>query len=478
MNICTPTVGPIVGHTTSQDCRIFLRSKAGDTTVPHFAVVRYRIKGSIDWSEPVFNRLMPSNDMSAVVLLQALKDDTRYDYQAGWFSTNASLDNVALQSRDQLNWSSTVHGFKTATTDPRKERNFIVGSCRYVHSSNSIGDKAAWPDMGDQLFKVMVHKITRQKMPIDAMFMVGDQIYTGDLNLATPVATLEDVFSRYRVAFGQEGIGNMMSNVPTYMILNDHEIHENWPAKATTKDKDLLYPAAIKAYSIYQASHSPVFSAKSSRDISGSVIPKKFWYTVANGTSDWFVLDTRTERNLQATPNKILSEAQMTALLNWMRNSRARVKFVITPVMFFPDLKSDHGDSWQSFPEQRQQLLEFIRLNKIKNVVFVSGDVQCSMAAKMTHSSDPDFSVHAIVSSPLFKIPRSASHAYTYKSDFILNEPISTSKEGHYNNHLLSHVHSEDNFAYLSANEKEVRVQFFGKNGQALEKQQVVIALK
>lgn len=477
MDINTPTVGPIVGHTTPQDCRIFLRGKAGDTAVPHFAAVRYRVKGSVIWSEPLFNRLMSSNDMSAVVLLLALKDDTVYDYQAGWFSANASLDNVALHS-GKLNWPGTVHTFKTATTHPRKERNFIVGSCRYTHSLRGSGASAAWPAQGDQLFKVMAHKLTRQKMPIDAMFLVGDQIYAGDVDLANPATALEDFCNRYRVAFSQPGIGTMLSNVPTYMILNDHEIQGNWPAKATSKDKDLLYPTAIKAYSIYQASHGPLFTARKSRDISAAVIPKKFWYNVANGTSDWFVLDVRTERNLQTTPNKILGDAQMTALLNWMRGSRARVKFVVTPVMFFPDLKPDQGESWKSFPEQRDQILECIRLNKIKNVVFVSGDVRCSVAAKMTCSSDPDFNVYSIMVSRLFKSPLPATYTYTYKSDFILNEPISTSKEGDYNHHLISHVHSEDNFAYLSADEKEVRVQFFGKNGQPLEKQQVVIPLK
>lgn len=475
MDISLPTVGPIVGHTTSQECRIFLRIKAGDMAVPHFAVVRYRVKGSNDWSAPLFNRLMSSNDMSAVVLLSALNDDTVYDYQAGWLSANTSLDNVALHSA-RLNWPSTVHTFKTATTNPRKARNFIVGSCRYTHSLRSGRASAAWPNQGDQLFKVMAHKLTRQKIPIDAMFLVGGQIYAGDLNQANPAVAQEDFCNRYRVAFSQPGISTMLSNVPTYMIFNEHEIQAHRPTKATTKDKDLLYPAAIKAYSIYQASHGPLFSATRSRDISAAVIPKKFWYSVANGTSDWFVLDVRTERNVQACANKILGDAQMTALLNWMRSSRARVKFVVTPVTFFPDLKLDQGDRWKSFPTQRHQILEFIRLNKIKNVVFISGDVHGSVAAKMTCSSDPDFSVYSIMSSPLFKSPLPAT--YTYKSDFILNEPISTSEEGDYNHHLISHVHSEDNFAYLSADDKEVRVQFFGKNGQPLEKQQVVIPLK
>ncbi|MDB6144590.1 MAG: alkaline phosphatase [Pseudomonas sp.] len=478
MEINTPTVGPIVGHTTSQDCRIFLRSDAAITSIPHFAVIRYRAKGSVAWSEPVFNRLMPSNDMTAVVLLQALQDDTVYDYQAGWFSANASLDSITLQSRDKLTWPEIAYSFKTASIDPRAERNFIIGSFRYLQALRGAGNIPARPDPGDQVFKVMVHKITRQRMPIDMMFMVGDPMHANDINLANPAVAQQDLFGRYRIAFSQEGLGKMMNNVPTYMILHDHDLGGNLPSKAALKNKEALYPTAIKVYSIYQASHSPLFCAKSSRDISGSIIPKKFWYTVANGVSDWFVMDTRTERNMQAQPKKILGDTQMSALLTWLKNSQARVKFVVTPVVFYPDLKSDHADSWKSFPGQRNQILEFIRLNKIKNVVFVSGDVDCSLAAKLTHSTDPDFSVHTLISSPLFKIPSTTTYAYAHKSDFILKEPISVLKNGHYSNHLISHVHSEDNFAHISADEKEVRVQFFGKNGDALEKQQVVIPLK
>jgi hypothetical protein len=85
--------------------------------------------------------------------------------------------------------------------------------------------------------------------------------------------------------------------------------------------------------------------------------------------------------------------------------------------------------------------------------------------------------VHTIVSSPLYKIPFLATYAYAHKSDFILNGPISIVDDGAYNSQFVSNVHSEDNFAYVSANEKDVQVQFFGKNGQALEKQPVVIAL-
>ena len=477
MEILKPTVGPVVGHTTSQQCRIFLRSKKSDSQTPHFSVVRYRVRRSADWSEPVFNQLMPHNDMTAVMILDGLDDDTVYDYQAGWFSAETTLDNVALQSSGKLKWPSSNYVFKTATRDPRAERNFIIGSCRYIHTLRGSGGVGLWPDLGDQMFKVMFDKVTRKKMPIDAMFMVGDQIYADDLNLINPAAAQEDFFSRYRVAFSQDGIGKMMNNVPTYMILDDHEIEDNWPAKATPQDIELLYPAAITAYSIYQCSHSPLYDVRKSGDISGSVIPKKFWYTVTNGVSDWFVMDVRTERKLHTTPPEMIGTVQMAALLDGLKTSQARVKFVVTPVMFYPDLKSDHGDSWKSFPEQRNQILDYIRLNKIQNVIFVSGDVHCSLVSKLTHSAEPDFSVHTIVSSPLYKIPFLATYAYAHKSDFILNGPISIVDDGAYNSQFVSNVHSEDNFAYVSANEKEVQVQFFGKNGQALEKKPVVIAL-
>ncbi|WP_166357981.1 alkaline phosphatase D family protein [Pseudomonas akapageensis] len=479
MIIKMPTVGPIVGHTTPEQSRIMIRGQHSENSNPlaSFSIARYRERGTANWSAPVFNQMMEYNDMTAVMIFNNLEEDTVYEYQCGWFNALAALDDIARQSKDKLVWPTSTYVLKTATANKHISRSFIVGSCRYIHTDRLTGHPL-FHDLGDQVFKVMNDKITRRQFPIDGMFLVGDQIYADDLNLVNPAATLESFLSRYRTAFTQEGIAKVLAHVPTYMILDDHEIENNWPAEATARDFESIYPSAIKAYGIYQCSHSPLHETSISSQVSAASPPNKFWYTVSNGRTDWFVLDTRTKRNMNAAPRKILDDEQMNALLKWLIESKAPSKFVVTSVMFFPDLKNDEGDSWKSFPEQRNQILEHIRINKIKNITFISGDVHCSLASRMTHSADPDFCVHTIVSSPLFKIVPLATYAYTYKEDFILDKPEASINGEHYQSTLISRVHSEDNFAYFQVDENGVELNYYGKNGQALEKNALVIPLR
>jgi alkaline phosphatase D len=72
-----------------------------------------------------------------------------------------------------------------------------------------------------------------------------------------------------------------MGRVPTYMVLDDHEIEYNWPSKATQKDLVMLYPHAIHSYQIYQCSHSPLFGLDENNRLNGT--PDYFWYSFQDG---------------------------------------------------------------------------------------------------------------------------------------------------------------------------------------------------
>lgn len=80
-----PTVGPIIGHTTTNHARIFLRGELQNDALV-FAGIRYRRTGEKHWSKGVFAKLTLLRDMSDVIALNDLATDTDYEYQAGWFS--------------------------------------------------------------------------------------------------------------------------------------------------------------------------------------------------------------------------------------------------------------------------------------------------------------------------------------------------------------------------------------------------------
>ncbi|KAF2392395.1 alkaline phosphatase D family protein [Pseudomonas frederiksbergensis] len=454
-----PTVGPIIGHTTTNHVRIFLRGDIQDDALV-FAGIRYRRLGEERWSKGVFAKLSILRDMSDVIGLNQLYENTAYEYQAGWFSPMSPVHTVETVQELPLQWPREIYRFRTRSSKATLPRAYIVGSCRYLRMTAGI---ASAPHRGDRIFASITQLAEQANPPISAMLMTGDQIYVDDLNRIAPDREYKEILSKYRVAFSQPNISKLMSGTSTYMILDDHEIEDNWPTNKS-KDDDYLYKNAIAAYELYQASHSPAHELLANGQISRHA--EQYWYQFAEGDIEWFVTDSRTRRNLSADDRRILDDEQEQALLKWLIHSPARVKFVVTSVMFYPDRKKLGDDAWKAFPEQRLRLLETIRTQRIHNVIFVSGDVHGSLTSRLTHNEDRDFEVHTIVSSPLCN---SKLLPYASESTFILDKPLARTATGEYWHALTSKVVSQDNFAHLVVEAERVRVSYHDREGKLLQ---------
>ncbi len=454
-----PTVGPIIGHTTTNHARIFVRG-AEQESAAVFAGIRYRQAGHEQWIETIFTRLTSLQDMSDVLVLDNLAPDTEYEYQAGWFSTESAGHTADSLQELPLRWPQELYRLRTRSATSATPRGYFVGSCRYLRMTAGV---ASAPEWGDRIFASIAQLAQQADPPVSAMLMTGDQIYVDDLNFFAPDREYQQILAKYRAAFSQPHISRLMANVSTYMILDDHEIEDNWPDKKRSGD-DILYNNAISAYEIYQASHSPVFELLDDGRISR--LAKHYWYQFTDGDIEWFVTDSRTRRNLSADDRRLLDVEQEYALCQWLINSPARVKLVVTSVMFFPDARQDGDDAWAGFPEQRLRLLETIRAHRLKNVIFVAGDVHASMTSRLTHSEDPDFEVHTIVSSPLCN---SRLLPYASQSSFILDRPLARTAAGEYRQELTGKVISQDNFAHLVIDAKRIRVNYHDRDGKLLQ---------
>lgn len=451
--IHTPTVGPIIGHTTFNHARVFLRGKWQNNT-PVYAALRYRRAGDTPWSDGTFVELTPRCDMSGVIVLNHLSSDTQYEYQTGWFSSTTPPQHQALQ------WPARVYQFRTASNETGLPRSYIVGSCRYLRMTRGV---ALMPAKGDKIFGA-INQLAHTAWPApSALIMTGDQVYVDDLNKLGPDVEYKDITRKYQVAFSQPNIQTLMASVPTYMILDDHEIEDNWPAKAGDGDA-VLFRNAMAAYDIYQASHSPVHERLAEGQLTRE--PTHYWYQFAHADIEWFVTDSRTRRTLSAEDRRILDLEQEHALLTWLINSPARVKLVVTSVMFFPDRTRYGDDAWEAFPEQRLRLLETVRQHRLKNVVFISGDIHGSLTSCLRHSQDPDFEVHTLVSSPLCN---STLLPYAKASTFILDQPLARTRTGDYQHELTSPVISQDNFARLVIDTHRIGVTFHDVAGKVLQ---------
>lgn len=460
LKVQAPTVGPILGHTSPSQARIWARGALEKPTAPQrvFGVVRIRPEGG-KYGKNHYFRMLPHFDMTGVCIVDSLTANQRYEYQVGWF--HSDLEPEALEPDWDLDWSGNdVHEFVAASDDDQAERSFVFGSCRYLLR---LFGGSVFDSRGDKAFRSILEAISNGKRA-DLLLMVGDQIYADDLNFLAPDKATDQFLERYRVAFSQPFVRQLMSRVPTYMTLDDHEIEDNWPEKASKGDLMVKFPAAMHSYLCYQASHSPLIEVTKDRL---DEIPTKLWYTFSDGNCDFFVADTRTERLLAddlgaGEAAEILSEEQMAAIKSWLGAPTGRAKILVSSVPIFPDKKKPSGDKWAGFPEQRAELLDFIVDHQVRKVVFLSGDIHVSMSAEIISGSDPDFKVISLISSPFFwPYPHGKSKAYKLSGAL---EDVPTGKHA-YQLRRASLLHRAENYSWVTVDDEKVKIEVFSRKG-------------
>ncbi|WP_244491175.1 alkaline phosphatase D family protein [Paramesorhizobium deserti] len=215
------------------------------------------------------------------------------------------------------------------------------------------------------------------------MLFVGDQVYVD------PTAGLYDPASeddRYRLPYEawlrQRDVRNALRQIPSFMLLDDHEIVDNWEPLSDPDDEtnQETKKRGLEAFQKYQRGIRPGLEAF---DFDGF---------------HFFMLDTRTERTHRKVDN--LANAHLFAsdpaqpnntmerLKDWLSTAPGP-KFVVTPLMLLPrhrravqrdrrldpgNLSSLHSDGWDGYPNSLREVLTHIATNQIHNVVFLSGD--------------------------------------------------------------------------------------------------------
>lgn len=469
-----PGLGPIVGHTTDTTCRIWIRAgDPGDRNadldenrrtlgVIGFVTGRNRIGRAwyfrlqrefdrtgtfllgqdrqLGWYDDDFKaqgKAVPTS-LPAGVTSDPLTPDTAYTVRVGTLTVDDPLPNDAAMSdwklRDLLpdidvvkkelleldadECEATFQTFPPSGVVASK-MSFLLGSCRYPGLLWKIKE-------ADRIFDPMwQHFVPGNAFGDRARFtmMCGDQIYADALNRLLPIMradTYEEFQKRYLTAYGAPNLHRLLRGAPTFMILDDHEIEDNW-SQDRLKDagSHQLFNLAIGAYQSYQWSHGP------------RTYGRLLYYTFECAGYPAFVLDTRTQRYKDDQPglrdNHLLGRpsldtvnypSQLQRLLEWLTDQQTRrgnvPKFVVTSSVFAPNaiderLDEEAGpwpsttppegdeerlfqinrahregsDSWPAYPSTRLTLLRHLVTQRIQNVVFLAGDIHCSNVAEI-----------------------------------------------------------------------------------------------
>jgi cholesterol oxidase len=221
----------------------------------------------------------------------------------------------------------------------------------------------------------------------DFILAIGDQVYMDasiiDMGTPTGFASFEKPYVEW---LGNPAIRNVFSRIPLYAMLDDHEFRNGYVPSSIQKNVD---KTLHDLYCIYQRQLSP--------DNTGL----QRWFSLKNGGYPFFVMDTRSEREPRTIENfesaKICSAQQFEALkesLSKHQNSSCPF-FIVSPSVVFPlhnCVFPDAGghpsyglqeDGWDGYPASFKELLKFIALNEIENVVILSGDYHLSCVSTL-----------------------------------------------------------------------------------------------
>ncbi len=413
-------IGPIVGHTTSSSFRVGGSCLNADSCI---GVIRVRESESPQFFPiQTFHFSAYYNDMGIVDIL-SLEANTTYIYEVGYVICDTLAELNQAIEEDKLVWGAEktpdLNGQITTFPDENNATTrFIIGSCR-----DNLGNKGE--ETFDNIYAYL-DEIDEELRPT-MLFMLGDQIYIDHAHILDKYQfrpKIEDYFKEYSEAFGLYMFNKVTRQLPCYMMMDDHEIQNDWSLGKFKEDENKVNQQfnkntlkyGLRAYEAHQAAFSnliedPEQFIQQNFPFHPTENRKKYWYKFTHSNSDFFFLDVRGDSEVRSkkyeaehtTEPKILSDAQYTELCSWLSDGSGNVKFIASSIPVFPDTRGKLGtpeDKWFLAAKQRVELLDYIRtLDERPQVVFLSGDVHISAAAQLTHEDDPDFKVFNVISS-------------------------------------------------------------------------------
>ncbi|MEA2007961.1 MAG: alkaline phosphatase D family protein [Chloroflexota bacterium] len=442
-------LGPIVGGL--DESRVHLWGRAD-----HPGRLRAWLweNGDLD-GEPLTGESLPltaENCFAGVVPFLNLKPQTTYSYAL-------SLNDVPPAPED-----GAYPSFTTFPPNGKRESfSFSFGSCFYPTT----------PESG-QAFAAM--DAYRKEHGLAFGLFLGDQIYAdeyGHNGIGRVALTLQDYRDVYAHVWGYKPFRKLLWNLPAFMILDDHEVDDDWAWTDSTRTKakipfwDVAFrimrgrpskecrlsnkrvQAALQAYWEHQGMHAPHFELPLKVDDVGAYRletgePGSLAYTFEYGAAAFFVLDTRTMRVKGKDERTMLGKGQWAALKEWLItvNDRYPVKFLVSSCALLFDMWIDIArDRWSGFPEERDHLLHFLAANEIENLFVLAGDLHSAHAlhVNLFGPTGGDIPLWEFCSSP-FEQECNWLSRYTYAK---LNSGVVKNQE-------LCFLYSENNFGVVN----------------------------
>jgi len=290
---------------------------------------------------------------------------------------------------------------------------FAFASCRY--GASVIDRERADATFG--ALSTLVESADAAATPC-LLLLAGDQIYADQTaGVFDPRGRRERFYEAYREAWTAPHARAVFSRLPTYMMMDDHEVSDNW------HPKDLQIPAGearlrkegLEAFQEYQLLHSPRHRDLSKARLLSAYPAEGFGYEFSAAGFPFFVFDTRTGRERK---DYIMQNQQMQNFGAWLDRCGPdddRPKFVVSSSIVLPYRRASgpersyasRSDGWDGYPESMKELFAAIWSRRARNVVFLCGDAHFSIASRIrfvdsTMQSQDGLHAYCVVSSGLY----------------------------------------------------------------------------
>lgn len=249
---------------------------------------------------------------------------------------------------------------------------------------------------GKRVFNILnnIRKIDKPAFMLHA----GNQIYIDAPATNTPIQS-DSYANKYFENWKSREAAEFFGRLSNYMAINDHELYYRFANDVEYDFKTASYylREALPSYRSFQHSKNP-----------NNYGDNKYYYSYKCADKAFFVMDTRMERFQfvkQKQQRQMLGAEQLEAFKLWLIENKDIPKFVVSTVPFITIKETDYSEYWsaEAFIEQKEEILSFIKQNKIDKLVFLTGQGNAAIHSTLTLKTDlhDSITIHELMTGAL-----------------------------------------------------------------------------
>jgi alkaline phosphatase D len=377
--------GPMVGYCEMTEAVIWLQTnKKASVKIAYFAVDNpakifysdvYSSSKEVGFTHHIIlDQLIPGNKYRYDVFINGKKIRLPYE--------------TSFSSKKLWEWREDAPDFAVA-----------IGSCSYFNETPlDRPGKAYGSEYG-------IFESIAKKNP-EIMIWSGDNIYLREADWDSKTG----IYHRYTHSRSIKEMQPLLAKTQNFAIWDDHDFGPD-DSDSSFYNKFLTQ----KAFKDFWANKSYGMTPEQNEGI---------YSTFSWGDAQFFLLDDRfykTPNNRITGERAVLGNTQLEWLINALSSSKASFKIIVMGVQVLNSVAEK--ENYSNYPEEKEKLLKEILDNKIKGVLFISGDrhfTEFSEVPRDNTYSLFDWTVSPLTSGVASEDARKEKNIYRTKGSMIL----------------------------------------------------------